>query len=73
MRFFPAFLLAPAILTHAQRITSPPAAPGAPSPAVAMYIKVPAGRILLKDVFKDGVGYDSQKLLKSALGRYGQY
>jgi hypothetical protein len=24
-------------------------------------------------VFKDGVGYDSQKLLDSALGRYGQY
>jgi imidazolonepropionase-like amidohydrolase len=24
-------------------------------------------------VFKDGVGYDSQKLLKSVLGRYGQY
>jgi imidazolonepropionase-like amidohydrolase len=24
-------------------------------------------------VFKDGVGYDSTKLLKSALGRYGQY
>jgi imidazolonepropionase-like amidohydrolase len=24
-------------------------------------------------VFKDGVGYDSAKLLKSALGRYGQY
>jgi len=24
-------------------------------------------------VFKDGVGYDSEKLLKSALGRYGQY
>jgi hypothetical protein len=24
-------------------------------------------------VFKDGVGYDSQKLLDSAKGRYGQY
>ena len=24
-------------------------------------------------VFKDGVGYDSKKLLESALGRYGQY
>jgi imidazolonepropionase-like amidohydrolase len=24
-------------------------------------------------VFKDGVGYDSEKLLQSALGRYGQY
>jgi hypothetical protein len=24
-------------------------------------------------VFKDGVGYDSQKLLESAKGRYGQY
>jgi imidazolonepropionase-like amidohydrolase len=24
-------------------------------------------------VFKDGVGYNSEKLLKSALGRYGQY
>lgn len=24
-------------------------------------------------VFKDGVGYDSQKLLDSAMGRYGQY
>jgi hypothetical protein len=24
-------------------------------------------------VFKDGIGYDSEKLLKSALGRYGQY
>jgi len=24
-------------------------------------------------VFKDGVGYDSQKLLHSVRGRYGQY
>ncbi|HEY4354443.1 MAG TPA: amidohydrolase family protein, partial [Acidobacteriaceae bacterium] len=24
-------------------------------------------------IFKDGVGYDSQKLLDSAKGRYGQY
>jgi imidazolonepropionase-like amidohydrolase len=24
-------------------------------------------------VFKDGIGYDSQKLLDSAKGRYGQY
>jgi imidazolonepropionase-like amidohydrolase len=24
-------------------------------------------------VFKDGVGYDSQKLLESVRGRYGQY
>jgi imidazolonepropionase-like amidohydrolase len=24
-------------------------------------------------VFKDGVGYDSQKLIESAKGRYGQY
>jgi imidazolonepropionase-like amidohydrolase len=24
-------------------------------------------------VFKDGVGYDSQKLLDSVKGRYGQY
>jgi hypothetical protein len=24
-------------------------------------------------VFKDGVGYDSQKLIDSANGRYGQY
>ena len=24
-------------------------------------------------VFKDGVGYDSAKLLKSVAGRYGQY
>ena len=24
-------------------------------------------------VFKDGVGYDSQKLLDSVRGRYGQY
>ncbi len=79
------------------------------SPAVTRYVKVPAGRILLKDVrvidgtgiapgkeadlvvvdgdpskkiddiekteivFKDGVGYDSQRLLESVKGRYGQY
>jgi len=24
-------------------------------------------------VFKDGVGYDSQKLLESVKGRYGEY
>jgi len=24
-------------------------------------------------VFKDGVGYDSQKLIESVRGRYGQY
>jgi len=24
-------------------------------------------------VFKDGIGYDSQKLLDSVKGRYGQY
>jgi alkaline phosphatase len=24
-------------------------------------------------VFKDGVGYDSEKLLRSVKGRYGQY
>jgi hypothetical protein len=24
-------------------------------------------------VFKDGIGYDSEKLLRSVAGRYGQY
>ena len=37
----------------------------------------PAGKIedieKVEIVFKDGVGYDSQKLFESVRGRYGQY
>jgi imidazolonepropionase-like amidohydrolase len=58
MRIGFAVLLAPLVLTLQAQQSSPAVqAQGGPSPAVARYIKVPAGRILLQDVrVIDGTG-----------------